>query len=109
MEYVYRVARRATTSIVAKLIYKPIGILCGLQAGRLATALFSSLWSRLDDQEPPKASHERAPLGKVVAATALEAAVFQTVRAAVDRAGARGFANLTGVWPGDREPAPTGD
>ncbi len=108
MEYVYRVARRVTTSVVTKLLYKPIGIICGLLAGRVATALFSALWSRVDDQEPPKASHEQAPLGKVVAATALEAAVFQTVRAAVDRAGARGFANLTGVWPGDRAPEPTG-
>lgn len=93
---------------MAKLLYKPIGILCGLLAGRLATALFSSLWSHLDGHEPPRASHEQAPLAKVVVATALEAAVFQTVRAAVDRAGARSFANVTGVWPGDRAPEATG-
>ncbi|MGI8921904.1 MAG: DUF4235 domain-containing protein [Solirubrobacteraceae bacterium] len=91
---------------MAKLIYKPIGIICGIIAGKLATRLYAVIWSRIDSEEPPKASHEQASLGKVMGAAALEAVVFQTTRVAVDRAGARGFANLTGVWPGERAPEP---
>jgi hypothetical protein len=42
----------------------------------------------------------------VLTAAAVQGVVFQTVRAAVNRAGAVGFANLTGVWPGKKRPDP---
>jgi hypothetical protein len=38
----------------------------------------------------------------VVGAAALEAATMAGVGAAVDRAGARAFHHLTGIWPGDK-------
>jgi len=37
----------------------------------------------------------------VVAAAALEAATMAGIGAAVDRAGARAFHYLTGIWPGE--------
>ncbi len=98
--------KAARQTVLAKLFYKPIGIL-GAIAGRLSRRLFTAVWGRIDSgREPPRATQEHAGVRKVVAAAALEAAVFQGTRAAVDRAGARGFANLTGVWPGEREPKP---
>jgi Protein of unknown function (DUF4235) len=86
-----------------KLIYKPFGILFGLVAGFLAKKLFDAVWGVFDQEEPPKATTERAPWSKVLAAAAVEGVTFKVTRAAVDRAGARGFQRLTGVWPGEKE------
>jgi hypothetical protein len=38
---------------------------------------------------------------EVVLAAALQGAIFAATKAAIDRAGARGFTKLTGSWPGD--------
>jgi hypothetical protein len=89
-----------------KLIYKPFGIVMGVLAGLLSKKLFEQLWGVIDKEEPPKATTERAPLAKVFGAAALQGVTFKVTRAAVDRAGARGFANLTGTWPGEKEPEP---
>lgn len=87
-----------------KLVYKPFGIVAGIVAGILARRLFSALWSRIDDAEPPEATTEVASWPKVIAAAALQGVTFSVVRAIVDRAGASGFAHLFGVWPGERRP-----
>jgi Protein of unknown function (DUF4235) len=89
-----------------KLIYKPFGIIFGILAGFLSKKLFDWIWSKFDDEEPPEATTEIAPLPKVLGAAALQGVTFKVTRAAVDRAGARGFAHLTGVWPGERRPDP---
>jgi uncharacterized protein DUF4235 len=86
-----------------KLIYKPFGIVFGLIAGFLSKKLFDIVWGLFDKEEPPKATTERAPWSKVLAAAAVEGVTFKVTRAAVDRAGARGFERLTGVWPGEKE------
>jgi hypothetical protein len=36
----------------------------------------------------------------------VEGLTFRVTRAAVERAGAKGFRSLTGTWPGEREPEP---
>jgi len=86
-----------------KLLYKPFGMLAGLAGGMLARRVFDAIWSRIDDAEPPKATTERAGLPRIVGAAALQGATFAATRAAVDRAGARAFAHLFGVWPGERD------
>jgi Protein of unknown function (DUF4235) len=91
-----------------KLIYKPFGLIAGLLAGLVAQKIFEFLWGRVDDQEPPKSKTRDAPLGKVLGAAALQGAVFRSVKAYVDREGARGFEHLTGVWPGEQEPGRAG-
>ncbi len=87
-----------------KLVYKPFGLLVGIAGGILARRLFAAIWDRIDDAEPPTATTERASWPRVVGAAALQGATFSATRAAVDRAGAKSFAHLFGVWPGKREP-----
>lgn len=89
-----------------KLIYKPFGILLGILAGLAGKRLFNFAWSRIDDEDPPKATTEVAPWSKVLAAAALQGVIFRVTRVLVDRYGAKGFAYLTGVWPGERRPDP---
>lgn len=85
-----------------KVLYKPFGIVLGILAGLLSKTVFNFIWARFDDEEAPKPTTEEAPLVKVLGAAALQGMVFRTVRAAVDRKGAEGFAHLTGTWPGDK-------
>jgi hypothetical protein len=87
-----------------KLIYKPIAIVLGLIAGFLARQLFSLVWSKIDDEDPPRANTERADWPKVIGAAALQGATFAATKAAVERAGAKSFEHLTGVWPGEKAP-----
>lgn len=87
-----------------KLLYKPFGIIAGIVAGILARKLFTLIWSKLDDEEPPQAKTELATWPRVVTAAVLQGAVTAGTRAAVDRAGARGFEHLFGVWPGEKVP-----
>ena len=87
-----------------RLIYKPFGIVLGLFAGFLSKKIFDQIWGLIDDREPPKATTQYATWPKVMAAAAVEGIAFKTTRAAVNRAGARGFEHLTGVWPGEKVP-----
>ena len=92
--------------VILKLIYRPVGIVLGLVAGMLSKSVFNWVWSKIDDEEAPKATIEGSGWGKVLTAAAVQGMVFQTVRAAVNRGGAEGFKYLTGVWPGEKQPDP---
>lgn len=85
-----------------KILYKPFGIIAGLIGARIAQAVFSALWDRIDHDAPPKPTTEQASFPKVVGAAALEAATMAGIGAAVDRVGARVFHHLTGIWPGEK-------
>lgn len=87
-----------------KLLYKLFSIPLGLMAGAISKAVFEKIWAKIDDHEPPTANIERATWPKVLGAAAVQGTTFYVTRAAVQRAGAKGFAHLTGVWPGDRRP-----
>jgi hypothetical protein len=89
-----------------KLIYKPVGITLGILAGLLGKRLFNFAWSRIDDEDPPKPTTEVAPMTKLVAAAALQGVIYRVTRVFVDRYAAKGYAHLTGVWPGERRPEP---
>ena len=93
-------------SRMMRLLYRPFGIVIGLLAGMLSKSVFNFVWSRIDDEEAPKATIEETSWTKVLTAAAVQGIVFQTVRAAVNRAGAKGFQHLTGVWPGEKRPDP---
>lgn len=85
---------------MGKLIYKPFGIILGIVAGVLSKKLFDVVWGLFDDAEPPKPTTREANWPKVLGAAAVQGLVFKTVRAVVDRGGAKGFHHLTGSWPG---------
>ncbi len=89
-----------------KLIYKPFGIIFGILAGLLSKRIFNFVWSKFDDEDPPKPTTEETSWPKVLSAAAVQGVTFKVTRAAVDRAGAKGFEHLTGVWPGEKIPDP---
>lgn len=84
-----------------KILYKPFGIIAGIIGAKIADNLFKTIWTRFDEEDPPRALTAGASLPKVVGAAALEAATVAAVGAAVDRAGAKAFHHLTGIWPGE--------
>jgi hypothetical protein len=85
-----------------KILYKPFGIIAGLVGAKIAQNIFNVLWARIDQEDPPRPTTEDASLPKVVGAAALEAATMAAVGAAIDRASARTFHHLTGIWPGEQ-------
>ena len=86
-----------------KILYKPFGIISGVIGAKIAKSIFKAMWTRIDEEQvPPKATTAEASFQKVVGAAALEAATTAAVGAAVDRASARTFHHLTGIWPGER-------
>lgn len=87
-----------------KLFFAPIGIVAGMLAGLLAQKGFERLWSAIDDAEAPEPDQRKVALPKLVAALAIEGAIFRLVKGLVDRAARSGFARATGTWPG-AEPA----
>lgn len=87
-----------------KLIYKPFGLIVGIIAGLLARKLFTFVWAKIDDEEPPEATTELASWTRVVTAAAVQGVTFSVTRAVVDRAGARGWEHIFGVWPGEKAP-----
>jgi hypothetical protein len=84
-----------------KLLYKPFGLIAALIAARIGKSLFTSLWSKIDDAEPPQPTTANTTFPKVVGAKVLEAATMAGVGAAVDRLSAKFFEHLTGIWPGE--------
>ena len=89
-----------------KIIYKPIGIILGLVAALIGKRAFNFAWTKIDDEDPPKATTEEAAWPKLLTAAALQGVIFKLIRVVVDRYGARGFQYLTGVWPGEKRPDP---
>jgi Protein of unknown function (DUF4235) len=84
-----------------KLLYKPFAVIAAMIAARIGRSVFKRVWSRIDKADPPDPSTFGAPLPKVVGAAALEAATMAGIGAAADRASAKAFHHLTGIWPGD--------
>ncbi|MEU5550539.1 DUF4235 domain-containing protein [Micromonospora sp. NPDC047793] len=85
---------------LSKVAYRPVGILAGIAAGALAGAIFRQVWKMTaGDGDAPDPVDEDRHWGEILAAAALQGAIFSVVRAAVDRGGAVGVRRLTGRWP----------
>jgi Protein of unknown function (DUF4235) len=84
-----------------KFIFAPIGIVAGLIAGMAGKKVFEQLWSVIDDEDPPEPDNREAPIVKLIAALAVEGAIFRVVKGLTDRGTRSGFEKLTGRWPGD--------
>jgi len=89
-----------------KLLFIPFSVAGGLIAGFLGKKIFEQAWGLIDSEEPPEPEYRVATCGKLLAATALEGAIFRATRAAVDHGSRKAFANLTGSWPGKDAPEP---
>jgi hypothetical protein len=89
-----------------KALYKPIGLFMGIVSALISKRIFNFLWTKIDDEEPPKGTTQNAPWVKVLGAAALQGVVFKTTRVFVDRYGAVGWSYLTGTWPGEKRPDP---
>jgi predicted metal-dependent enzyme (double-stranded beta helix superfamily) len=87
-------------AVVIKVLYRPLGLGFSLAGGLLAGALFKQVWKLLaGEDDAPDATDEERGWGEVLAAAALQGAIFAVVKAAVDRGGAKGVRRLTGTWP----------
>jgi hypothetical protein len=90
---------------MVKLLYKPVGLLFGVLGGMLAGAIFKKIWKlTAGEDEAPKATDAHRGWPEVLAAAALQGALFAVVKAAVNRTAATGTHKLTGTWPGDEGP-----
>ena len=89
-------------AVVKKILYKPLSIAFGVAGGVVAGAVFKRVWKLIaDDDEAPSATSQDYGWGAVLAAAALQGAIFAVVKAAIDRGGAEGVRKLTGDWPDD--------
>jgi len=78
-------------------------MLSGVLAGALARRSFTLIWKTVDAGDPPKPDQRQARLSRLALALAVEGAVFRLVRGLVDHIARRGFADVTGRWPGETE------
>jgi Protein of unknown function (DUF4235) len=91
---------------MGKLLFTPLRIAGGLLAGFVGKKLFEQIWGLIDKEEPPEAKHQDISVWKMIAALAIEGAIFRAVRGAIDHYARRSYARLTGSWPGEEEPEP---
>jgi hypothetical protein len=92
------------TSKSARILYVPIGVVSSVVGGLVAGQVFKQVWkhatpTRTSDAPKPLESEYSWP--EVLAAAAAQGAVFATVKAVIQRGGAKGFQRWTGEWPGD--------
>jgi uncharacterized protein DUF4235 len=86
----------------AKLAYRPIGLIGGILAGTVSGIVFKQIWKAIaNEDDAPGALQSEYAMKEVVLAAAVQGAIFAATKAAIERAGARGFKQLTGAWPGD--------
>ncbi|MFB9185079.1 DUF4235 domain-containing protein [Dactylosporangium sucinum] len=85
-----------------KLLHKPFSIASSVAGGVAAGIVFKQVWRRLSgEDEAPQATSRDYGWGEVLAAAALQGAIFAAVKAAIDRGGAAGIRRLTGDRPDD--------
>ncbi|AZM52578.1 hypothetical protein DMA15_08165 [Streptomyces sp. WAC 01529] len=84
----------------ATMLYKPLGMAFGMLGGMVASSLFNRTWKAVaGEDDAPDAHDEERGLREILAAAALQGAIFAVVRAAVERGGAVGVRRVTGRWP----------
>ena len=86
------------------VLYKPFGLLFSVLGGILASMIFRKVWEAVTDEpDAPDSTDRDRTWSEVLMAAVVPGALFGGVKAAVDRAGATGFAKATGTWPGEEK------
>ena len=92
------------SSTSAKILYRPLGLVSSVLAGVVAGSVFKSVWKHAtpgDNADAPRALESEYRMREILVASAIQGAIFATVKAVVSRGGARAFQRWTGEWPGD--------
>lgn len=87
-----------------KFLFMPISIAAGLIAGLVGRKLFERLWGLIADEEPPQPEHRQISWPKLIAALAVEGAIFRLAKGLTDHGARTTFARATGTWPGEEAP-----
>ena len=91
---------------MAKILFVPFSITGGLLAGFVGKKIFDGIWGLIDEEEAPDGSDRDVPWAKLIAAAAVQGAIFRAVKTATDRGSRQAFMSVTGTWPGEEEPDP---
>ena len=84
-----------------KLLSRPLSLLVSVLGGILAGAVFKKVWAAVSgEEEAPEATSAEYSTQEVLVAAAIQGAIFAVVKAAVDRAGAKGIKKITGTDSG---------
>ncbi|GAB3221772.1 DUF4235 domain-containing protein [Mycolicibacterium hippocampi] len=88
-------------SSTSKVLYTPLSMVVSVAGGLVASAVFTQVWKRIGeaDQPPPDPDDLSQSTAKVLFAAALQSLIFGLVRAAVNRASARGYKAVTNEAP----------
>jgi len=93
--------KKASTS--AKILYRPVGLVSSVAGGLVASMLFKQVWKRVSkngEADPPGPLQSEYPFKEVLLAAVIQGAIYASVKAIIDRQGARTFQRATGEWPG---------
>ena len=76
---------------LAKIAYKPIGLVFGLLGGLLAGKVFGLVWKKISNEdETPQPLSDDYSTREVLLAATLQGAIFGLIKTAVDRYGMKG-------------------
>ncbi len=89
---------------MGQILFRPVSFASGLIAGLTSKKLFGLIWGAIDDEQAPEPQHANVSYAKLVAALIIEGALARLIRGLTDHEARRGYARLTGSWPGDPEP-----
>lgn len=92
---------------MSKILFIPVGISGGLVAGLISKKLFDLIWGRVSEEEAPEPEHRDVSWPELVAALALQGAIFRVARGVVERGSRVAFYRFTGAWPGEEQESTT--
>ncbi|MFD2416806.1 DUF4235 domain-containing protein [Amycolatopsis pigmentata] len=82
------------------VLFKPLSMAASILGGVLAGAVFKQVWKAVSgDKDAPEATSSEHRTREVLLAAVLQGAIFGGVKAAVDRASAKGIDKLATAKP----------